>query len=77
MTEPDKTEPTLMTASSQEAWLDKESFGFGLIGGALISGVFYFVADTVFEVTPVYRAISIVIIALGLAVWFWRKRPRK
>ena len=74
MSDPFTTEPL---PSGKEGWLDKESFGFGLIGGVLIAGVLSLVAETVFHATTLTRAAAVVLIAMGMTVWFWRKRPRR
>ena len=70
------TEPPPIPAH-REGWLDKESFGFGLVAGALAAGIVSLVAEIVFQATAVTTAAAVIVIAMGLTVWFWRKRPRR
>lgn len=71
------SDPVTERPASTEGWLDKESFGFGLVGGTLVSGLLSLIAETLFHVTAIARAAAMVVIAMGLTVWFWRKRPRR
>ena len=75
MSDPLEAEPP-PTPATREGWLDKESFGFGLVGGVLASGILSLMAETIFNAAPISRAVGTVAIAMGLTVWFWRKRSR-